>query len=97
MAVGDRNTLNALRNPARRLAAPREPSPPVMMTMNPARPFDLNDDTLHCLRGAIMTCEHLQPVSESDRDSGLLCQVANLLARGHVPHWKFSDWAGSQL
>ena len=32
-----------------------------------------------------MTCEHLQPILESERDSGLLRQIANLLARGHVP------------
>ena len=32
-----------------------------------------------------MACEHLQPILESERDSGLLCQVANFLARGHVP------------
>ena len=32
-----------------------------------------------------MTCEHLQPLLESERDTGLLCQVAHLLARGHLP------------
>ena len=43
VAPGD--TLNALRNPVRRRAAPREPPSPEMMTMNPIRPFDLDDDT----------------------------------------------------
>ena len=32
-----------------------------------------------------MTCEHQKPLLESERDSGLLCQVANLLARGEIP------------
>ena len=32
-----------------------------------------------------MTCEHLQPILESDRDTGLLCHVALLVARGCVP------------
>ena len=32
-----------------------------------------------------MTCEHLQPILESDRDTGLLCHVAMLVARGCVP------------
>ena len=45
LAPGDRNTLNALRNPARRHAAPREPPPREMMTMTPVRPLDLDDDT----------------------------------------------------
>ena len=96
LAPGDMNTLNASRNPARRSAAPREPPlPEMMMMMTPARPFDLDDDNFcrnlrSARRGAApgpsgMTCEHLQPLLESDRDSGLLCQVSNLLARGHVP------------
>ena len=95
LAPGDKNTLNVLRNPARRPAAPREPLPPEMRTMTPAREFDLDDDTFcrnlrSARRGAApgpsgMTCEHLQPLLESDRDSALLCQVSNLLARGHVP------------
>ena len=52
--------------------------------------------TRSCTRPSGMTCEHLQPLLESDRDSGLLRQVANLLARGHVPPTacKFSDWPG---
>ena len=90
LAPGDRNTLNALRNPARRPAAPREPSPPEMMTVTPVRPFDLDDDTFCRKRGAApgpsgMTCEHLQPLLESDGDSWLLCPVANLLARVSCP------------
>ena len=90
-----RSRLNALRNPARRPAAPREPPPPELMTMTPARLFDLDDDTFcrnlrSARRGAApgpsgVTCEHLQPILESERDSGLLCQIANLLARGHDP------------
>ena len=66
-----------------------------MTTVTPARPFDLHDETFcrnlrSARQGAApgpsgMTCEHMQPLLESDRDSGLLCQVANLLARGHVP------------
>ena len=32
-----------------------------------------------------MTCEHLQLFLESERDAELLCQVAALLARGHIP------------
>ena len=32
-----------------------------------------------------MTYEHLQPFLESERDAELLCQVAALLARGHIP------------
>ena len=32
-----------------------------------------------------MACEHLQPLLESDKESGQLCQGANLLASGHVP------------
>ena len=95
LAPGDKNTLNALRNPARRHAAPREPLLPEIMTMTPARLFDLDDDTFcrnlrNARRGAApgpsgMTCEHLQPLLESDRDSALLCQVSNLLARGACP------------
>ena len=95
LAPQNRNTLHALRNPARRPAAPREPDPPEIMTMTPTRPFDLDDDTFcrnlrSARRGAApgpsrITCEHLQPLLQSDRDSGLLCQVANLFARGHVP------------
>ena len=95
IALGDRNTLSALRNPARRPAAPKEPVPPELMAMMPGRPFDLDDDTFcrnlrSARRGAApgpsgMTCEHLQPLLESERDSGLLCQVANLLARGEIP------------
>ena len=93
IAPGDRNTLSALRNPARRPAAPRVP--PELMAMMPGRPFELDDDTFcrnlrSARRGAApgpsgMTCEHLQPLLESERDSGLLCQVANLLARGEIP------------
>ena len=60
--------------------------------MIPARPFDLHDDTFcrnlrSARRGVVpsgMTCEH-KPLLESDKDSLLLCQVANLLARGYVP------------
>ena len=31
-----------------------------------------------------MSCEHLQPLLESERDMASLCQVATLLARGDV-------------
>ena len=65
------------------------------MTLVPPRPFELDHDVF-CVnlrsarRGAAsgpsgMTCEHLQPFLESERDAELLCQVAALLARGHIP------------
>ena len=57
VAPGDRNTLNTLRNPARRPPAPREPPPPELMIVTPARPFDLDDDTFcRNLRSQTRSC-----------------------------------------
>ena len=38
-----------------------------------------------------MICEHLQPILESDRDTGLSCHVATLVARGCVPPMALPD------
>ena len=91
VAPGDKNTLNALKNPARRPPAPREPPLPELMTMTPNRPFNLVDDTF-CRSprsagggAAPGPLGMTRTFRESERDCGLLCQVANLLARGHVP------------
>ena len=32
-----------------------------------------------------MTAEHVKPLLENDNDAGSLCQVAELLCRGHIP------------
>ena len=77
LAPGNRSTLNELRNRERRPPTAREPLPP-------ERPFDL-DEEVFCrnLRSARrraapgpsgMTCENLQRILESDRDTGLLCR-----------------------
>ena len=91
LAAGDRTTLNSLRNPERR---PVAPLPPELMTMMPRRPFDLDEDVFcrnlrSARRGAApgpsgMSCEHLQPLLESEGDMASMCQVATLLARDDV-------------
>ena len=95
LAPGNRNTLNELRNRERRPPTAREPLPPEVASRVPERPFDLDEEVFcrnlrSARRGAApgpsgMTCEHLQPILESDRDTGLLCHVAMLVARGCVP------------
>ena len=95
VAPGDQNTLNALRSPERRPRAPRAPLPPELRAMVPDRKFEL-DEECFCRnlrsgrRGAApgpsgMTCEHLQLLLESERESNLLHQVADLIATGQVP------------
>ena len=108
LAPGNRNTLDELRNRERRPPTAREPSPLEVASRVPERPFDLDEEVFRNLRSARrgaapgpsgMTCEHLQPILESDRDTGLLCHVAMLVARGCVPRWpfKFCEWDASQL
>ena len=83
VAPGDRNTLNMLRNPARRPAAPREPPDPELLTLVPPRPRT---------RPQCFLCElEERQILESERDAELLCQVAALLARGHIPPTALQD------
>ena len=95
LAPGNKNTLNELRNRERRPPTARELLPPEVASRVPERPFDLDEEVFcrnlrSARRGAApgpsgMTCEHLQPILESDRDTGLLSHVATLVARGCVP------------
>ena len=91
LARGTTATLNALRDPQKRLPRPREAIPEIP----PHKSLEL-DKVSFCRnlrsskKGAAsgpsgITWEHLRPLRDCPRDTNLLCRVASFLARGDVP------------
>ena len=94
LAPGNRNTLEALRDPEKRPERLRRPIPPALLELR-GEAFRLDRDRfLQVLRTARkgaaggvsgMTAEHLRPMLESPVDSELLFHLASDLAEASIP------------
>ena len=95
VAPGNQATLNSLRDESRRPRTLRDPLPDHLLNHQMERELLLDRDRFlrnhRCSRrGAApgptgMTAEHLRPLLDSVRDSGLLWKLGQSFARGQVP------------
>ena len=95
VALGNDQTLQALRDPLRRPPVPRDPLPADLQQFQPEVQFSLEQDQLlrnlrvsrrGCAAGPSgMTADHLRPLLESVQDSELLWRLCQGLARAEVP------------
>ena len=95
IALGNRQTLNALQDPERRPLVPREALPASIHQHIPQVEIDLEQDRFSAnlrsaRRGAArgpsgMTADHIKVVLESERDCISLWRMCQEFARGHIP------------
>ena len=95
LAGGDQKTLNALRDPTRRPAVPRDSVPDDIAGLQPEEPFVLDQDMfLHNVRTARkgaapgpsgMTADHLRPLVEHSGAARALSHGASLMAQARIP------------
>ena len=95
LAAGDQKTLNALRDPTRRPAVPRDSVPDDIVGLEPEEPFVLDQDMfLHNVRTARrgaapgpsgMTADHLRPLVEHSGGARALSHGASLMAQARIP------------
>ena len=95
LAPGDKKTLEALKDPDRRPALPRNSVPDDISQFAPAEEFSLAQDLFlanvrSARRGAAlgpsgMTADHVRPLLEAHGDAAALSHAASLLARNEMP------------
>ena len=95
LAAGDQKTLNALRDPTRRPAVPRDSVPDDIVGLEPEEQFVFDQDMfLHNVRTARrgaapgpsgMTADHLRPLVEHSGAARALSHGASLMAQARIP------------
>ena len=95
LAPGSEDTLQALRDPAKRPQEPRTPFPRHLAHPEPGTQFSMDRDRFarnlrSARRGAAggpsgMTVEHLQPLLDHPRDLQAFLHAAEKVSRAHIP------------